>query len=540
MISEDIRFLVTESVICVFLWIMSGVTMKYRNTKFRLFWFIPPVLALLMAALYGIEKCMIPAYIGSAILLSGIISENLKFRRILSCVSLFLIIISVPVCSTSDKYRKMNYAHDFKEGFIEMKSVYTLADYKQIDMDKLFEKYYPKFEEVTDDEENYLLWNEFCAEFHDGHVSYKCKETIAESAMKKAAGNDYGLVIMTLADGRTVAVNTDKSLEKYGIHNGTEIICWNGKTPAEADKDSRLSKVISFADIDNEKFYSGIFSAGTGEDNVEVIFINDSGNEETVILEKLSTYYIDRFDSTFKILNHNTEKKNLRFEKINDDAAVMAIRQMIYDTNSKHNEDYTEMKKTITEQVNMLKEQGVKKIILDLRGNPGGSAIMARSIAELFAPLGEHYHGSAPVWDYDRQCYARDDEGNYIKDRDILYTGEHIQGDIKVYVLVNSASGSAADHLAQLLRVHNEITVLGFTEPSGSAQQAGMISVGNGILNCSVSVILNQDGEIFIDAGADRQSGNGVSIKVPLDETAIDSLFNKNEDYLLNYVLNNF
>ena len=50
-------------------------------------------------------------------------------------------------------------------------------------------------------------------------------------------------------------------------------------------------------------------------------------------------------------------------------------------------------------------------------------------------------------------------------------------------------------------------------------------------------VNLDEDGRIFIDSGADRQSTNGIDVQIPFDQTAIHALFDDGQDYAMQQAL---
>lgn len=526
---------------CAGLWAMAGYADKVKNTKWRICWLVPLLLCLLLTYMAGLEKCMIGVYIGAILLTYGLFKPEKKSRQMTSAVAAACTIISIPLCLFSKGYRSIDYVSDFKEGFNNMKEHYVLSEHKQIDWDSLYDKYLPQFEAAyksQDKVENEIVWNKFCAEFHDLHVGYYSDEKTMEEANKRAAGNDYGLVILTLANGKTVAANVDESLSALGIHNGTEIVSWNGMTPAEADKQSDLLYMQSYADEDNAKFYEGIFAAGTGEEVVNVAYIDDNGAEQNAELSKLSDNYYARFDATYKTINRGLEVGHMSVTKLNETTACLRIKSMMFDTVSEK-EKHATMQKELREKILALKEEGVQDIVIDIRENNGGSGTMVKAIVQLFAPEGEHYYVSDAYWDVDNKSYVRESEGVWKKANDVTFSGENILGDDgRIVVLVTAHSVSAADHLTKVMTSFDNTTVIGFTEPAGSAQGVCDISLESGTLGYSGALMLNADGTIFIDSGTDYQADDDVQIKVPLDEEAFTALFDKDEDYLLDYSLN--
>lgn len=514
---------------------------KIRSCKWRLYYLAPLLTGIICAAAGGFDICMISAYIGMIILLAGLFKPEKKVRMISSVTAAVLVITALPVCMFSGKYHYINYEQDFEKGFAKLKAHYVLSEDKEINWEELHDKYLPRFRSAAtnnDAAENYTAWTQMCAQFNDLHVCFSADEEVVKEAEEKAAGNDFGLVIATLSDGRTVAIQTDDTLKSKGIHDGTEIISWNGKKPSEADKDSDYYYMKPFADIDNKRFYEGWFAAGTGGDTAEVVYIDDDGNEQAITLSSLGRPYIDRYKDAYNKVSDGLEAGHMSFTKLNDTTACLRIKMMKYDSASENKDDHSNMKNEIRDSVLQLKEEGIKDIIIDIRCNSGGSGDMVLNIAELFAPEGEHYYVTDAYWDKETQSYVKQQDGTYKTDGDIMYSGENILGDDgRIVLLVCDQSVSASDHLTHVLNDLDNVTVIGFTEPSGSAQGCSMLSLESGMMTYSSSLMLNRDGSIFIDSGTDMQSGNGVDIKVPFDEKAINEIFAENKDYLMDYAL---
>lgn len=113
----------------------------------------------------------------------------------------------------------------------------------------------------------------------------------------------------------------------------------------------------------------------------------------------------------------------------------------------------TEFRKAVQE----FSKSGSKKLILDLRNNPGGYLTMAVDIASWFAPAGEVIA---------RERYADGKEDIYRSH------GYRILGDVPTVVLVNEGSASASEIVAGALRDLKGIQLVGAkTFGKGSVQE---------------------------------------------------------------------
>ncbi len=537
MIKEDILLIAFQLLACVLLFILAGLAEKFISSKWRLCYILPSVVCLFMTAYAGFEKSLIGVYIGSLLLLVGLFRPKKLPRRIVSTVSAFLTLSGIVASTANPAYRSVDYLADFEKGFVQMKERYILAEHKGIDWDFLYNKYEPMFAEVAelhDEEENFFTWAKFCAEFHDAHTAYIPENnSLMEQVISKHSGKDYGLVLLSYTDGRTVAVNVDESLNELGIHNGTVVTSWNGMSPEEANKLSECYEVYTYPDDDNAYFYRTMWAAGTGgKGNSEVTFIDDNGNEQTVSLTSMGKYY-DRLKDALDTLNQGVKSANVSWSEINDTTACLRIKMMMFDSQSSSSNDYTGMKDELREKILELKQQGIEDIVIDIRSNGGGSGTLIMAIAELFAPEGEHYYCNDGVWDSKRHCYKKSDDGKFLTGTKNTFMGENILDDGHVVLLVNSGSASASDHMTKVMNAMDNVTVMGFTEPCGSAQGVSQIKLESGYVNISSSLMLDSDGSIFIDSGTDGQSGNTLDIQVPFDENAVKSLYDDNEDYLM-------
>ena len=101
----------------------------------------------------------------------------------------------------------------------------------------------------------------------------------------------------------------------------------------------------------------------------------------------------------------------------------------------------------IKEKYNDLKKQGMKKLVLDLRGNGGGLMSEALNIVSLFVPK-----GSLVV-----SAKGNSEESK----RDSHTTLEPIDTEIPIVVMINSGSASSAEIVAGALQDMDRVTIMG-------------------------------------------------------------------------------
>ncbi|MGN0657755.1 MAG: S41 family peptidase [Ruminiclostridium sp.] len=537
MIIYDILLIALLLISLILLYFLAGYALRAVSSKWRILYAVPGVMCILIAAISGFEPLMLGAYIGSALPLAGFAIDSKKVRRISCIAAAAAVITAIPLCILVSGYRRTDYAADFEKGYAAMKKHYVLGEYKGIDWDALYEKHLPEFMAAQSDTENLAAWLSFCSEFHDGHVAFVPDnyETVSEKTFEELFGNDCGLAFMTLSDGSIAAVNVAEDSEAYkaGIRNGTIITEVDGGSPAQKGKELTKYSSISFADRENEEFYRAIYGGGAEGESMTVSFLDENGAEKTAVLPQIGNYYRDRLTGALEIIDGGIDAGHLTWTEVDEEVEALRIKAMTYDSNSMKSGDFSGLKAGLSEKLTELKAAGVTNLILDMRGNSGGSGDMVKAIAELLAPEGEHFYCIDGKWNDEMGGYLTDSNG-FIKGQEHYFTGEDLWAGGKVVILVNNSSISAADHLVSVLSGFPDITVMGFTKSNGSGQGIGGIQLESGMLQFSSSLLLDETGGAFIDCDSYFVSKNSVEVRIPFDKAAVEALFDREEDYLLN------
>jgi carboxyl-terminal processing protease len=116
--------------------------------------------------------------------------------------------------------------------------------------------------------------------------------------------------------------------------------------------------------------------------------------------------------------------------------------------------------------VERLKGQGMRKMVLDLRGNPGGLLDQGVSVSDLFLRPGQSIVETRSRNPGESETYRATTEETY--------------GDIPMVVLVDGYSASASEIVAGALQDHDRALVLGATTyGKGSVQSLFRLSGGN-------------------------------------------------------------
>lgn len=535
MLIKDIIILVVCLLSACLLYRCASYPAAAYNNRWRLAYLLPALFCMVHLMVCDMEICLSGIYLGAVLLTAGFFVVRERVRKWAGILAAVCMLITVIPCMAYGGYRCPDFAADFEEGFSCIKEHYVLSDYKGIDWDFLYQKYLPQFEQAEaahDEVANYMAWNAFCTEFHDGHVRFSPSgnaEQLIEEAGKQLAGNDYGLAMVTLDSGETAAVMVEEesAVSEVGIHNGTVITSWDGQG-VEKIKEQVDMEMMPFPDKENEDFYRTVAAAGIGGEAVEITYLDDDGKEQTVTAKRIGNYYGRLKRTVEQLLNQSDTEANLSWKKVDDKTACITVNNMVYDSWASETSNYSEMQQQLRASLGIMKEQGIQNLVLDLRNNPGGSGQMSMAIAALFAS-GEQFWASDGIYNEESKEYE------VVNSYSI--NGENLWEDGKIVILVNAASNSAADHLAYGMRKMENVTVMGLTKSCGSAQALNGINLESGELMFSGSILLDEKGEIWIDSDTSRITRTGIDVKVPMTIETVKEIFEQKADYVLEYAV---
>lgn len=546
----DISTLIINGIFAVFFLFFPGITDKYKSTAWRIVYIVPFLLDLIMLGVGGYEKCMLPVYIGAVLASYGFFFDKKRVKQLMAVLFVMALMITIPICQNSKLYRGKKYHYYFEEMTNEMQKHYILADYKNIDLDALIDKYDPAFREAQKKNDGILYYEsmiKFIAEFPDGHVYFYPIDSENEDyvqACDNILGNDYGLSLVKLDQGGYAAADVasggdaSKSLKESGIHNGTIITSWGGKSIEDYRDDITLIE-YNMPIKENYDFMLPLYVAGKGKDTVDVTYLNDKGEEEKVTFTAMGPYY-DRFSDMQDKLFDGIEAGNLAVQDIDEDTAVIRIKMMMFDSESANNGEYSAMQQELETKVKELKEAGKSNLILDMRRNEGGDPYMIKSIFAVFAPKGEHGQLYTAKYDEMKNGYIFDGKGRMIPNEKITYQGEDMWHDGKIYLLVNAECISAGDHTVYEMSQYPNVTVIGLTQSNGSGQAVSQhMTEASDYYSFSEYPVLNEDGSFLVDADANGLVSQRLSldVKIPMDQDGVEKICNPDEDYELDYTV---
>lgn len=447
-------------------------------------------------------------------------------------------------------FTRMSYTQSFKTMLQTLEKEYCLNSWKKIDYGYLLNEYLPKVEEAekNKDEAAYAaVIAEVTYRFYDSHVYAQIGDEPYEGAMKRLAGNDYGLSMVKLDDGTVVAVFVEPeegavyekpcNLTKLGIHDGTRIVSWDGKDINEAMSEVEcINLFMQFPVKSNEDFFRPAFLAGNGGDSVEVAFINDDGNEQHVRLQKLGDYS-DRLSYVFaRFLQIHDYTPNYTSKMISGKCGYIKIRAEHYDTLKDNiavlkEGYYPELTEFFAKKIEDLKSQGMEYLVIDIRNNAGGYDNVAGALASLFTTGKKHLC----AFGYE------DAQGYHITENEYIFPDGRYK-DLPVAVLVNAQCVSAGDGMAKFLGECDNVTLMGITASAGVNQNnGGLIYLTKNIsVSYPIALTLSSEGVPLIDTDSTRENRIPLEVKIPMTKELALKIFTygeNTEDPQLDYVI---
>ncbi len=393
--------------------------------------------------------------------------------------------------------------------------------------------------EENNDEKLYMkTMYEFSSNFKDGHFIFNIfDEQIKNNFYKQYYNKDYGFGTILLSNGKVSAILVDKDSEAYkkGLRDGMIVTKKNNLNVEEVMRDIVIPK-NNYPVLEDELLFKSFYLFATGNEKVNVTFINKDGKEKNIEVSSISDennkpeklwnkimYYdekLNNFDT--KVINKNTGYIVINHE--NTDIFKALIGYGIDDASYY-------MDEILDKKIGNLVNQGVSTLIIDLRNNNGGYLVEAEAIASMFT----------------KDSYLVLKEAKYNSN---LYNKSYLKGngkysDLKLIVLVNSNTISSGDILTYLLKKNENTKVIGFTNSNNSSQSIGgliLLSGGKSSIVYPTYKALDENDNIFIDSDYNRDATLKLDVRLDLTKDNINDIVYSNDDYdyLLEYVVNNY
>ena len=446
-------------------------------------------------------------------------------------IDFFLTGVTITRYYSIHNYSYYSYTTSFKKMIKTLKKEYALSEWKKIDYEKLEKEYLPLIEQAEKNKDESLYYEtifKFMDNFKDGHAGVNCLNNTCKETMKKYdLNNYYGFDTVLLDDGRIIAIKVDKDSDAYkkGLRDNCTIIARDSKDIIEYLDDyyyHRNGEPVEY----NERLINSTKIFYRGDNTTSITYLDKKNNPHTIEINhmtknsncfyntllsfrRLDNYYTEMLTDDIGYLNLNTEYTN-RIKNL-----------FSYLTG---NSSYA--KQPIIDNLNKLKDQGMNKLIIDLRGNGGGFFHISGAYTEPFTDETFVFAKAKRITGNDK--YKVKGSGEF--------------KDIPIIVLVNANTISAGDGLLEILSRNPNVTIIGLMPSSNSGQEVGGQIY---LTDTSINVFyprfnsLTEDNKIYIDPDDNREESIKLDIKIEINEETIEKLIN-NSDYVLDYAIKHF
>jgi carboxyl-terminal processing protease len=395
---------------------------------------------------------------------------------------------------------------------------YAFGGWKNVDWDGLYSRFMPRIVQAQaagDETAYYLALHEYICSIPDGHVSLGAANSALPLALAKAlAGGGFGMAVAELDDGRVIAaaVIPGGPAVAAGIAAGDEIVTWGGQPIKTAigqiDVGAIPYKRLTGA-AGNEtplatlEYYrleqTRLLTRGPVGSDIQVRFKSTaSGLFRTVTLKAN-----DDAGQTFSLLNFAQRpalSDQIDYRILPGGYGYILVR-MEKDLSA---DGYpTRLFQVFQQAIASFVAAGVPGVIIDLRGNYGGSDDLAADMSGFFY--------SAPSF-YESQAYYDKRNGQFTP----ITVGEHppfVVANISinpqtphfggpVVVLVNPATTSSGEGPAMAISRLPNGRVIGFHGTDGSfGMTGGEITMPGGYtIEYPYGRSLDQNGVIQMDS----------------------------------------
>lgn len=488
--------------------------------------------------------------------------KNKKTNRIFIFLTIIILLGSVSndfystfakAQELSSDYSNLSWSEAFDSLFQRIVKEYAFTEWKKIDWDDLYRRYYYKIKDAQLDnnfETFYLSIRGFLNEIPDGHVA----ATNIWEIDQKYIGGGYGLAVAKIDSGEIVVVWVDNKSNAWieGIRPGTVIVEWNGEKTADALQNvSTLLTNNSATDENLEiKKLQFLVRAPIGEKTLVTFSNGEDAKPQTVLL----TSYDDQRISLKKIYPDSVVSDGIRHAINNefnpDPLPNLMVQDSILEKNISYIKIWGEIDADLTQTGQPLStlqlfRQAIdrainvnsKGIIIDLRNNIGGLDQMAADILGTFynkKTFYEYQYAYDPVTG-ERSIISTDPLNSDSRELYII-PADHFF-DKKVIALINTKCISSGEGIALGINNLPNGETLGFYGTNGSFGLSGSEAVmpGGIIVHWPSGQSLDENKRIQLDS---RNGYGGVSPTIRIPMTKVNAIrLAKGEDIELEEAL---
>lgn len=419
----------------------------------------------------------------------------------------------------------MTWSKAFKAVEAKMAREYAFTQWKGVDWKALYDKYAPliaKAESAKDFSAYFTALDKFTHSIPDAHVKLTGDD---RGVIKAALGGGFGILAMKLDNGQVVAakVFAGGPAESAGMKTGARIVSWGGKPVATAlaSTDTTFAMPNALATIEDVTYarLRCMVRSPVGAD-VPVTFRNQGESADKTATLKAVDDGMQVFNATFpfdmsvltatSMVNSTTMPGNIGYVR------VIAEEDPPASATGEHTSTAAVFKKT----VDGLASSGAAGLIVDVRGNSGGSDPMVADFMSAFyskKTLFEYQNmynrasGKMEIW-YINEATGQvtPGDGLYIEPAAKQFTGP-------VVVLTDVGTVSSGEGVAMCIKNSTNGKSMGYWGTNGSFGLAGeIVAMPQGLtVKFPFGQSLDKNKQVQLDS-KDMKGGVSPDIRVPM------------------------
>ena len=427
---------------------------------------------------------------------------------------------------TETDLRNQTWSQAFRQLHRRLEREYPFTEWKQIDWDALYATTAPLIEEAQDNDDPeayYLALRSYLYSIPDGQIQI----SDAPEYRERAIGGGYGFSVAMLDDGHVIVHILDENgpAAHTGMSWGAEILEWNGMPVHEAIAQTPIiwAHVPPATNESRQLVRQRMLTRAPAGTKADITFRNPNATEPTsvtifavwdnyeiLLRSKSHRQYVSEFETP---VIHEILPSGYGYLQVKFVAPTMTMPFPV---------------RAFRSAINQFVKEDVPGIILDVRGNVGGTFAYVPSFVGHFYERPDFYENVA-LYKRASGLFEVDDANHLIiEPRDPYYDGN-------IIVLVNEATIGSGEGIPLALRQLSKAQIMGLTGTHGSFGVAG----GNITMPRNISVLypigrsLDESEHIQVDADAQGTGGIAPDIRLPINEHTLRMVYREEHDYVL-------
>ena len=451
-------------------------------------------------------------------------------------------------------YSALSWTDAFKAAHGKFSREYAFGEWKGVDWPSLYSRYENRImqaQAAADESAYYLALHQYLFSIPDGHLGLTAKNSAVPTALAKArAGGGFGMAVAELDDRRVIAAAVIRGAQAdlAGIAVGAEIIGWGGQAARVAigniDVGAIPYKILTGApggeapQATREHYrleQARLLTRGAIGDVIEVVFRNPA----SPISRTTSLVAVEDGGQTFSLLNFAARPEisdQIDYRILPQGYGYVLVRMELDLSNPA---DPTRIYQEFRKAVSSFVSAKVPGVIIDLRGNYGGSDQLAADICGFFYATPSFYEAQEYFDKRDgrflRITLPERGPDPFVSELSIMPQSPHYAG--PVVVLVNPFTKSSGEGPPLYISQLASGKVIGFHGTNGSfGMVGGSIALPAGYaIEYAFGRSIDQRGRIQLDS---RDGVGGVAPNPRVPMTMDNALaFAAGTDVVLDYAI---